>query len=295
MKGEYMMKILITGATGHLGGLAIQHLLHKKGVPASQIVALARDVNKASALSELGIEVRQGDFLDPASLDKAFAGITKLLFIPTPDEDNTLRVLQNANVAKAARNAGIKHIAYTGFAFAEESTSPLASVHLATEYAIRTTNIPYTFLRNSFYADVFVNPSLKASVEHGAIVTNANDGKVNAASRNDLALAAATVLSEEGHENKAYNLVSHQPWTFDELAEAVSEVSGKKVVHHRVSFEEQTSVLVKAGLPEPVAAMFAGIYASIANGETAAATDDLQKLIGDPTPLKELVGQALEG
>ncbi|EOD6733008.1 hypothetical protein RFE05_005226 [Klebsiella pneumoniae] len=87
-------------------------------------------------------------------------------------------MVQHANVVKAARDVGVKHIAYTGYAFAEESIIPLAHVHLATEYAIRTTNIPYTFLRNALYTDFFVNEGLRASIESGAIVTNAGSGIV---------------------------------------------------------------------------------------------------------------------
>lgn len=288
------MKILVSGATGHLGGLVIEHLLKEQGVPVEQIVALAREPGKLSALAAQGIEVRQGDFSDPASLAQAFAGIDKLLFVPTPDSDNTLRVVQNANVTKAARDAGIKHIAYPGFAFPEKSSSPLALVHLATEYMIKTTGIAYTFLRNSFYADLFVNPSLQQSVQHGAIVTNTGNGLVNTVSRNDLARAAAAVLAGEGHGNKVYELALSKPWTFEELARVVSEVSGKPVIHKAVSFEEEKTLLTGAGLPEPVALLFAGIYDSIAQGETSGASDDLEKLIGSAAPLEELVRQALQ-
>lgn len=287
------MSIFITGATGELGGLVIQHLLKK--VPANQIVAVVRNVEKASALADLGVEVRQGDYLNPESLQKAFAGADKLLFISSPDSDDTLRIVQHANVVKAARDAGVKHIAYTGFAFAEESHIPLAQVHLATEHAIRTTKIPYTFLRNSLYTEVFVNPGLGASLEHGAIVTNTGSGRLNTATRSDLALAAATVLAGEGHENKTYNLVSNQTWSYDDLAQIVSEVAGKKVVHQSVSFEEEKNILLGAGFPEPVAVLFAGIYHAVSQGETSKTGNDLQKLIGSETPLKETVKQVLQG
>jgi len=290
-EGEMSMSIAVTGATGQLGGLVIRHLLKK--VPASEIIAVVRDVEKASALAGQGVEVRQGDYNHPESLQKAFAGVSKLLFISSPDADDTLRIVQHANVVKAARDAGVKHIAYTGYAFAEEAKLPLAHVHLATEHAIRTTNIPYTFLRNALYTELFVNEGLRASAESGTLITNAGSGIVNSATRHDLALAAATVLTEEGHENKTYNLVSNQPWTFDDLARILSEVSGKKVVHQSVSFEEEKTILIKAGVPEPFAELTAVIYDAVAKGETSKTSDDLQKLIGTLTPLKETVKQAM--
>ncbi|WP_017727717.1 SDR family oxidoreductase [Halalkalibacterium ligniniphilum] len=286
------MSIVVTGATGFLGELVIKHLLKK--VPANEIIASVRNVEKASKLAELGVEVRQGDYLDLESMKSSFAEASKVLFISSPDTDNTLRIRQHATVVQAARDAGVQHIAYTGYAFAEESIIPLAHVHLATEYAIRTTGIPYTFLRNALYTEVFVNPELKGSVERGAIVTNTGNGKINSLTRRDLALAAATVLTEEGHENKTYNLVNPQAWSYDELAEIVSEVSGKKVVHQSVSFDEMKSILTNVGLPEPVAELFAGIYHSISEGETSKTSDDLQTLIGAATPLKDMVREALQ-
>lgn len=118
---------------------------------------------------------------------------------------------------------------------------------------------------------------------------------MNSVSRSDLALAAATVLTEDGHENKEYNLVSNYPWSFDDLAEILSEVSGKSVVHQSVSFEEEKNILVRAGMPESFAETTAFIYNTIAEGKMARTTDDLQKLIGFQTPLKEIVIKALQG
>lgn len=141
------MKIIVTGATGSLGVLVVQHLLRK--VPAGHIAAVARNLQKAAPLAELGIEIRQGDYNDPQSLQEAFKDGTKLLFISSPETDDSLRVVQHAHVVKAARDAGIRHIAYTGFAFAKDN--PFALVHLATEYAIRAAKLPFTFLRNGGY------------------------------------------------------------------------------------------------------------------------------------------------
>ncbi|MNN27709.1 Quinone oxidoreductase 2 [compost metagenome] len=165
---------------------------------------------------------------------------------------------------------------------------------MATEYAIRATRIPYTFLRNGGYTEFFINPVLQVHVNNGAIITNANKGKVNSVTRSDLALAAATVLTEDGHENMVYNLVSNQPWSFDDLAEILSEVSGKDVIHQSVSFEEEKNILIRSGMSEPLANTTAYIYKTIAEGTMEKTTDDLQHLIGFQTPIKELVIQALQ-
>ena len=286
------MSIVITSATGNLGGLVVQDLLKK--VPASEIVVSVRHPEEAAALAGQGIEVRHGDYDDPASLQKAFAGASKLLLISSPSFDDPARVRQHATAIEAAKNAGVGQIVYTGFAYAEQSTLGLAQVHLATEHALRTTGIPYTVLRNAFYTHIFVNPDLKKAVERGELVTTTGNGKVNAVPRDNLALAAATVLAEDGHQDKIYELTAPQAWSFDELAQVLSEVSGKKVAHRSVSEAEMEAEMRKAGVPENGIFFQLIIYRAIANGEFAPTSDALQKLIGSAlTPLQESVRQVL--
>ncbi len=272
------MSIVITGATGGLGSLVVQHLLKK--VPASEIVVSVRQPEKASALAEQGIEVRQGDYDDPASLQKTLVGASKLLLISSPLFDDIARVRQHVGVIEAAKKAEVGQIVYTGLAYAEQVGLTLAQVHQATEYALHSTGIPYTVLRNAFYTHLFVNPELKAAVERGELVTSAGSGKLNTATRNDFALAAATVLAEGGHENKVYELTASQPWSFDDLAHLLSEVSGKKVIHRSISESEIGNELKQSGMPEGFIPFQIMIYRAIANGEFAPVSQDLQKLIG---------------
>lgn len=286
------MTIAITGATGQLGNFVIKHLLKK--IPANQIVAVVRNTEKAASLLSLGVEIRYGNYMDPASLVKAFSGISKLLLISSPDAfDETLRMVQHANVIRAAKNAGVGHICYTGTAFAEEATFGPALLHLATEYAIRASRLNYTFLRDTLYTELFIGPDLVKSIDSGIIVTNTANCKINSVTRNDLALAHATVLTQTGHENKTYNLVSNQPWTFDELAQILSDLAHKKVVHKSGSFDEAKDYLIKSGFTEPRATGRASIYNQVATGEWAKKSDDLRMLIGKETPLKETVKQVL--
>lgn len=282
------MSIVITGATGGLGNLVLQHLLKK--MSASDIAVSVPHPEKAAALEEQGIEVRLGNYDDPASLEKAFAGASKLLLISSPSLDDSKRVRQHATAIEVAKQVGVGQIVYTSVAYAEQVGMTLAQVHLATEHALRTTGIPYTILRNAFYTHIFVNPGIKEAVERGELVTSTGSGKLNTATRSNYALAAATVLVEEGHENKVYELTAPQPWNFDELAQLLTEVSGKKVVHRSVSNSEIGIELKKSGMPQDFIPFQTQLYRAIANGDFATASGDLQKLIGSAlTPLQESV------
>lgn len=290
-----MSKLVITGVTGQLGGLVVKHLL-EKGVSPDQIRGVAREPEMAAGLREQGIEIMQGDYDDPSSLLKAFEGGSKLLFVSAPSYDNTLRVRQHASVVEAARNAGVGQIVYTSIAFPEKMKLGLENVHLATEYMIKTTNIPHTFLRNAFYLEILVNPSLQGILASGALVTSAGTGRMNYVTRNDLALAAATVLSSEGHANRIYELASPQPFSYAEFAELLSKVAGKPVEYRSVSPQQAYDGLVQAGVPEAGAGFLVhGVYAAIAEGQFSPASNDLVELIGSAyTSLEEAVRRVLQ-
>jgi uncharacterized protein YbjT (DUF2867 family) len=117
-----MGKILVTGASGHIGKLTIEKLLQKK-VPSNQIIGLVRDPSKAEDLAKLGIELRQGDYADLPSLLKAFVGVEKLMLIST--HAFTDRIKAHSNVVHAAVETGVKHIFFMPIASRED----LAEAH----------------------------------------------------------------------------------------------------------------------------------------------------------------------
>ena len=196
------MKMLVTGATGKFGTKVVETLL--KTVPASQLAVSVRKPEKAEGLRARGVEVRQGDFDHPETLDSAFAGIDRLLII-SADGDNETRIRQHSDAVAAAERAGVKFIAYTSLVNATESKNLFAPTHQATEEAILKTGIPYSFLRNNWYLENEI-PSIQGVLAGAPWVTSAGEGRVGWALQQDYAEAAATVLSGNGHENTIYEL-----------------------------------------------------------------------------------------
>ncbi|MBU3177552.1 SDR family oxidoreductase [Clostridium estertheticum] len=276
-----MAKIIVTGATGNLGGGIIRHLL-EKGMAAKNIVALVRGQEGRGNLEKLGVTIKIGDYNNPDSLRNAFEGMDKLMFVSSPDFDNTLRIRQHASAVEAARNAKVSQIIYTSFAYAEEMNGlGLENVHLATEYMIKTTGIPYTFLRNGFYLENVMGDLLKKAVSTGELVTAAADGKFNFVLRDDLALAAATVLAEDGHENKTYNLVNSSAVSFDEYANIISNIYSKEVKHINLAPNEAVKRLIAMGENEAIAGFNVyGIYVPIAKRQFSKVSNELESLIG---------------
>ncbi len=284
-----MMKFLVTGATGKLGSKVVETLL--KTVPASDLVVSVRNPEKAESFKARGVEVRQGDFDQPETLDTAFAGIDRLLMIST-DGENETRIRQHKTAVDAAKRAGVTFIAYTSIANAQESTNFLAPTHKATEQMIIEAGIPYSFLRNNWYLENEI-PSIQGAQAGAPWVTSAGNGKVGWALQQDYAEAAATVLSGIGHDNTIYEL-SGKLVTQDEIAAAVGAVIGKEVAVQHVEDATYAETMKSAGLPEFLIPMLVNIQKDIREGTLEVESNDFEKLLGRPaTPLKDGLAQII--
>ena len=163
---------------------------------------MVRDENKAADLKAKGVDVRVGNFRDAASLANAFNGIDKVLLISSSDLED--RLGQHKNVIDAAKNAGVKHIVYTGVSMVDVNNSALKDFmidHYQTEDYIKASGMNYTFLQHNLYADV-IPMFIGEKVLETGIFFPAGTGKVPFALRSEMGEAAANVLTGEGHENK---------------------------------------------------------------------------------------------
>lgn len=281
------MTLAVTGATGHLGRLAVEALL-RRGEPAASIVALGRRTEALADLADRGVVVRRAAYDDPASLAEALAGVERLLLVSGSAVGQRAR--QHGDVIAAASAAGVRFIAYTSIAKADTSTLVLAEEHVATERALAASGLEHALLRNGWYVENYTS-QLRVHLEHG-IAGAAGDGRVSAATRADLAEAAVEVLTGEGHAGAVYEL-GGEPFTMTELAALETEVTGRPVAYTDLPVEQYAQVLVGAGLPEPVAAVYADGDRGLAAGELLVDGSDLEKLLGRPvTPLRAAVEAA---
>lgn len=280
------MKMMVTGATGHLGSLVVKILL--KSIPSENLAVSVRDPKKAENLSSLGVDVRYGDFNHPESLVSAFTGIDRLLIVSTSDIQN--RVQQHLAAIQAAQESNVRFIAYTSAPNARESSFFLADDHRKTEEAILKTGIPFSFLRNNWYLENEIG-TIQAVLNGAPWVTSAGSGRVGWAGRRDYAEAAASVLVGEGHNNTVYEL-SGKPLTQEELASILAEVSGQEVQVQQVDDQTYEQIMRDTGVPEQIIPFLVAVQSGIREGFLDIESDDFQKLLGRPiTPLSEVLHQ----
>ncbi|MFV3128738.1 NAD(P)H-binding protein [Niveispirillum sp. KHB5.9] len=267
-----MGKLLVTGATGHLGRQSIEFLITR--VPAGSVAALARDPAKAADLTALGVEVRQGDYADPASLERAFAGIDRLLMVSTVMFTDT--ITHHRNIVAAAKAAGVGHIVYTGIQRREGSGFAIDMVtetDVATEAALRQSGLDWTLMRNSLYLDslpLILGPKVR---ERGLRVP-AGAAVAALGARRDFAEANAAVLTSGGHAGRIYSLGAGNALSFSGMARELG------VPYAAVDRESFIADRLADGLPPPAAGFLWQWGEAVALGEFAEVTGDLERLIG---------------
>lgn len=269
--------IVITGATGNLGQHVIASLL--ESVPAATIIAAVRNPAKAANLAALGVQVRQADYNDGASLDAAFKGATKILLISSSEVGQ--RAQQHQNVIDAAKRAGVALLAYTSVLRADTSPLGLAAEHVITEAAIRASGLPYTFLRNGWYLENHTE-HLAPVLEHGVVLGAAQNGRFSSAARLDYAAGAAAVLMS-AQPHAVYELAGDQGFTLAEYAAEVARQSGEAIMYKDLPQAEFKAALVSVGVPEGFADLLADSDAGAAKGGLEDNGKQLSALIGRPT------------
>jgi NAD(P)H dehydrogenase (quinone) len=290
-----MAKILITGATGGLGGATARFL--KEKMTSDDITVLVRDKesDKAKALEREGFELRLGDYDNPSGLVKAFKGIDVLYFVSASDIGK--RVPQHENVVNAARASNIKHILYTSTVRKDESTeAPLHVVvdaHLQTENWIKESGLTYTILRHNLYAEVipmFLGEK-EQLLQSKTIYLPTGHGQTSFVPREDFAEAEANILADPSkYENKTLEFNGSEQTSFKEVSKLLTEILEEPIGYVSPEVDEFKQTMATYQMPEDIIAMLAMFSLGIANDEFDQQTNHLEAVLGRKTkPIKEFL------
>lgn len=285
--------ILITGATGKLGGQVIDTLL-KNNVPATQIAALVRDENKAASLREKGINIRVGDYDNKPSLDEAMNGIDSVLLVSGLDMSKVVE--QHQNVVDAAKKAGVKCLAYTSNCLRDRDTlaNSIMLTHFETEDYVMASGLNYLIFRNVLYMDSMVMFMLGNRVPETDIALPAGDGRVSYALRSDQAEAIGNVLAGGDCSNRIYNFTNSQTYSFYDIADALSELAGKSITYSPVDMETYKVRAKEQSVPQHAVDAMESFMTDIKNGQGSTVSTDMEEALGrKPISLKDGLKQLL--
>jgi NAD(P)H dehydrogenase (quinone) len=266
----------ITGASGHLGSGILRYCLDR--VPAGELVAVTRQPAKMAAVAARGVEVREGDF-DKPGLEQAFRGIDRLLIIPGSDLMPDVRPRQHRAAVAAAVAAGVRHIVYVSSVGARPGPPDgILETHWATEQAVIQSGVPWTLIRMNIYADFLAN-HVKSALSTGVYAAPAGAPYAYVV-RDDLAAAAAAVLTTSGHEGVTYHATGPVSVTHAEVAAAVSRAAGKPVQFSPLTLEQWQAGLVTARLPPALVDVLTRSQRAGSAGAFDLVTGDIGRLTG---------------
>lgn len=258
-----MPKILVLGATGHIGGPLVEALLAR----GEAVKAASRAGAPVGAAEGVAFDVTAPDF------DQAFDGVDRLyLMLPTGYVAAKELLLP---VVAAAATRDVKIVFQSVFGVDADDDIPYRQVEIAIEKA----GVPYVILRPNWFADNF-HAFWKAGIDHGQIGVPAAEGKTSFIDVRDIAASAAAALTSSEFDGQAFNLTGPEALGYAEAAAILTEVLGRKIVYTALDDDSFIAMLTGAGVPEDYARFLTAIFYPVREGWTAKVTDGVQTLSG---------------
>lgn len=263
--------ILVTGATGTVGGLLLKRLAGR----GEKVRAFVRRAQHK--LSFPSVEFVQGDFRDPATFLTILDGVDRLfLLMPWSPEVES----QQKALVDAAKQRHVRHIVkLSQFGANEHSTARFQRYHGAVEHYIRDSGVAFTFLRPNLFMQALLNFRSTISSQ-GALYTSAGEGRVSLVDARDIAAVAERTLVDSNHEGKVYTITGPQALTHDEIAAQLSDALGKPLHHIDISPDRMRETLLGFGMPSWRADGVVEDYSQYRNGEAAEVTSTVKDVTG---------------
>lgn len=262
------MRIGITGATGHIGGMVAAEL----AADGFAQRLLVRAPLRAPALE--CSEIRQVAY--GADATAALAGVRTLLMVSAAESAD--RVAEHRAFIDDAAEAGVEHVVYTSFEGAgPDATFTLARDHGETEEHLKASGMSWTFLRDNLYLDLV--PFFAG--DDGVLRGPAGDGRFAGVARADVAAVAAHVLRDPArHAGRTYRLSGPEAITLDDVARVAGAATGRELRYEAETLEEARAWRRATGAADWQVEAWVSTYLAIASGELAEVTGDVERLLG---------------
>lgn len=264
--------IALTGVTGKLGGQLARDL-SETGIEARLLARRPEAVEKHPHTS-----VYEAYYDQSQVTVEALTGVDILFMVSGRESEH--RVAEHKAFIDAAELAGVRHIIYTSFFNAAlDSTFTLARDHATTEDYIKENGFTYTFIRDNFYMDFFV----ELAREYGEIKGPAGSGKVSAVVRDDVASVALAILQNPEHyDNQVLDMTGPEALTLGEIAERIGKVWGKPITYIEETVDEAYASRKAWPAEQWEYDSWVSTYTAIANDELSVVSTDIERILGRP-------------
>ncbi|EKO3481122.1 SDR family oxidoreductase [Vibrio fluvialis] len=273
-----MNKVLVLGASGHVGQPLVAELLAK----GEQVKAASRSGQAFGAAEGVVF-----DFADPTTFDAAFDGVDRAYVMLPGGYVESKALLEPVIQAAAERN--VKVVFQSVLGVDADDSIPYRQV----EIALENSGVPYVILRPNWFADNF-HTYWKAGIDQGVIGVPAGEGKSSFIDVRDIASSAAAALTTNRFDNQAFNLTGPEALSYAQAAQKISEALGKPVVYQAMEEGAFCDLLKSVGVPADYAEFLTSIFYPVREGWTAGVSDAVVTLTGKaPRSLDEYIADHL--
>ncbi|TXC92818.1 SDR family oxidoreductase [Metabacillus litoralis] len=274
------MKVLVTGFTGKVGS-QVAKFLRSKDIP---MVCGVRNVEKARDSLGDEYEYVELDFAEPSTFEGALEQVDRIFLMYTPGAD-----LQFDIFLEMAKDKDIKHISY--LSLKDVQFMPFIH-HYKMEKLIKSSNIPYTFVRAGYFMQNLNDFLCKEIKERQRIFVPAGKGKTSFVETRDLAeISVLSLINTEIHKNKTYVITGNEALDFYDVAKIMTDVLNKKIEYTNPSVKEFKSVKKKLGEDEEFVNVVVGVHMPTKLGLAKGIKHDYEKVTGKkPTNIRKYVG-----
>jgi uncharacterized protein YbjT (DUF2867 family) len=260
--------ILITGATGNVGRPLVG-LFAGAGVP---VRAFVRDPERARGVLGCGVELVEGDFAEPATLEEALGGVDRMFLLSGNPQ-------HEGNAIDAAMRSGVERVVKQSALAAGLEPPPF---HRGIEEKLELSGLGYTHLRPTAFMQTLAGYLPLLIDAEGVLCLPAGEGRIAWVDARDIAAVAFHALTGEGHEGRAYPITGPESLSMSEVAERLSAATGRRLRYENAPPEEAREIMVERGLPPQMADFLISFYNTVRRGETDFVTGIVPQVTGEP-------------
>ena len=280
--------ILVTGAGGNVGRSLLDELA-ATGTPAR---AAYRSADKAAQAKAEGRDVVSVDYARPDTLPPALDGVEAVFLLSAGVQG---QVEGETNVVRAAKAAGVRRIVKLSVIGAAEEEFGFARTHRPVEREIEQSGLTWTFLRPASYMQNFTNFMAPAIRSQHALYTMIPDAVFNHIDTRDISRAAATVLTRDGHDGRAYTLTGPRSFSYRDAARTVGDVTGTPVQVVALTEQDMRAGMKSHGVPDLYADHLVDLDKWYASGKGDVVTSSVRDITGrEPNDFESFVGEFRE-
>jgi uncharacterized protein YbjT (DUF2867 family) len=261
--------ILVTGASGTVGSEVVKALVARKAPVRAGYRSRPQNV-------PAGVETVALDYDRPETIAPALREVETLFLL-----SNT--VAPEVRVVDEAKRAGVKRIVKLSVLGAGEGLFEFARWHRPVEQHIEASGLAWTHLRPNGFMQNMINYKGETIRTQSALYASVGDAAISHVDARDIGAAAGRVLTESGHEGKAYDLTGGAALTYGQVAQALSTALGRTIRYVPITGEQYRAAAVAAGTPEPYADALVDLDRAYAAGVGSRVAADVKTLTGrDP-------------